>query len=49
MNHCVNPDLCSLRYQLVDFAIQQIRRVGKGTLLSNLDIKEAYRIVPVHP
>ena len=48
MNHGVNPDLCSLRYPSVDFAIQQIRYVGKGTLLSNLDIKKAYRIVSVH-
>ena len=49
VNDGINPDLCSLRYPSVDLAIQQIRRMGEGALLSKLDIKEAYRIVPVHP
>ena len=52
-NHCVNdgidPDLCSMKYISVHDAIREIQKLGKGTFLAKIDIKEAYRIVPVHP
>ena len=52
-DHSVNdgilPDLCSLRYASMQDAVNVIQLLGKGTQLVKLDIKDTYRIVPVHP
>ena len=48
-NDGIDPNLCSLCYASVDDAISIIRQLGRDTLLLKLDIKDAYRIVPVHP
>ena len=45
----IPPELCSLQYAKVDYAVDIIRKLGRGTQLVKLDIKDAYRIVPVHP
>ena len=45
----IPPSYCSLRYPSNDISIKQILAVGQGAQLSKLDIKCAYRIVPVHP
>ena len=37
------------RYITVDKAVEQIRSLGKGTLLAKIDIKSAFRLLPVHP
>ena len=49
VNNGISPDLCSLHYATVDDAVSIIQQLGKGTQLVKLDIKDAYRIVPVHP
>lgn len=49
VNDGIPPSSCSLRYPSIDMGIQQILTVGRGAQLSKLDIKDAYRIVPVHP
>ena len=49
VNDGIPSDRCSLRYPSLDLAIQQILKVGQDAQLSKLDIKDAYRIVPVHP
>ena len=49
VNDGISPDLCSLRYASVDDTISIVRRLGSNTLLIKLDIKDAYRMVPVHP
>ena len=43
------PEHCSLKYITVDSAIEQIRQIGYGTLLEKIDIKSAFRLLPVHP
>ena len=48
VNDGISPSYCSLRYPSIDMAIRQILAAGRGARLSKLDIKEAYRIVPVH-
>ena len=48
VNDGVSEALCSLRYPSFDLAIKLLLRQGQGALLSKLDIKEAYRMVPVH-
>ena len=40
---------CSIRYVSIDDAVQLIRGLGEGSLLAKLYLKDAYRIVPVHP
>ena len=49
VNDGISPTLCSLRYTLVDEAVSIIKQLGRGTQLVKLDIKDAYRIIPVHP
>ena len=38
-----------MQYASVDDAVNIIQQLGRDTLLAKLDIKDAYRIVPVHP
>ena len=49
VNDGISPDLCSLRYASVDEAVNVIRRLGRDAQLTKLDIKDAYRIIPVNP
>ena len=52
-NHSVNdgiaPALASIQYASVDQAVQIILSLGQYTQLTKIDLKNAYRIVPVHP
>ena len=41
--------LCSLKYVTIDDAIKEIIRLGRGALLAKIDIKSAFRLLPVHP
>ena len=49
VNDGIDPELCSLSYSSVDEAVAQVRRCGIGALMAKLDLKSAYRRVPVHP
>jgi len=49
VNDSIPPELCSLHYASVDDAVAIIQQLGQDTQLIKLDIKDAYRIVPVHP
>lgn len=49
VNDGISPDQCSLHYASVDDAVNIIQKLGRDTELVKLDIKDAYRIVPVHP
>lgn len=49
VNDGIPSNLCSLRYASVDEAVNIIRQLGQDTQLFKLDIKDAYRIIPVHP
>ena len=48
VNDGVDPSLCSLTYASIDDALQFITRLGTNTLLLKIDLKDAYRMVPVH-
>ena len=41
--------LASVSYSSVDDAVRRILHLGKGTHLVKVDLKQAYRQVPVHP
>ena len=49
MNDGLDRAQCSSKYASIDDAVQLIRGLGEGSLLAKLDLKDAYRIVPVHP
>ena len=49
VNNGIDPAFCSLVYASIDDAAAHILTLGRGTLLAKLDIKSAYRTVPVHP
>ncbi|XP_065917618.1 uncharacterized protein [Dysidea avara] len=49
INAGIPKELCSLKYITVDSAIDQIKCTGRGALLAKIDIKSAFRLLPVHP
>ena len=49
VNDGIRPELCSLLYVSIDDAARAMARAGRGALLAKIDIKNAYRIVGVHP
>ena len=49
VNDGISSHLCSLSYITGDDAIHQILQTGKGTLLAKVNIKSAFRLLPVHP
>ena len=49
INDAIPKVLCSVSYASVDQAVAMAQSLGKGCLLAKLDLKEAYRAVPVHP
>ena len=38
-----------MSYTSLDHAVELAKKMGKGSLLAKLDLREAYRAVPVHP
>ena len=49
INDAIRQDLRSVSYAVLDQAVAMARSMGRGSLLAKLDLKEAYREVPVHP
>lgn len=49
INDGIHEQFCSLTYIKVDDVIEQVLRLGPGSMLAKMDVESAYRIVPVHP
>ena len=49
VNDGIDKDEFSLQYCSVKHAIDLTVKTGKGALMGKVDIKSAYRIIPVHP
>ena len=49
VNDGIDRGLCSLQYTSVENVARAAQALGRGALLAKLDIKSAYRLVPVHP
>ena len=49
VNDGISKDLSSLSYVSVDDVVAGIVQRGRGTLLAKMDIRQAYRNVPIHP
>ena len=49
VNDGVPKELCSMHYATIDEAVEAVVDLGPGALLAKIDVKEAYRNIPVHP
>lgn len=49
VNDGIAKELCSLHYSSVDEAAAKLMELGSGALLAKMDIRQAYRNVPVAP
>ena len=49
VNAHISPEAYSLQYIKVDHAIAILQDLGQGCFMSKLDIKAAFRNIPVHP
>ena len=49
VNDGISKELASLSYVSVDDVAARVRQLGRGTVMAKMDIKQAYRNVPIHP
>ena len=49
VNDAIDPSLCSLKYVTVNHVASRGMQLGKGALIAKIDIKSAYRLIPVSP
>ena len=49
LNEGIPTHLCTLSYITVDTTIEHILTLGAGTQLAKIDIRNAFRLLPVHP
>ena len=49
VNDGISSTLASVSYSSVDDAVRRILHLGKGTQLVKVDLRQAYRQIPVHP
>ena len=49
VNEGIGPNLTSLTYPRVEDAVRFVKAAGPGASMAKLDLKAAYRHVPVHP
>ena len=48
VNDGIPKFLCLMKHISIDDAINEILKLGPGTLLAKIDIKNAFRLIPVH-
>jgi hypothetical protein len=49
LNDLIDKDMFSLTYVKLDQAMNIIRQFGKNTILMKTDIKDAFKLIPIHP
>jgi hypothetical protein len=49
VNNRIDPANCLMHYASVADAAKQVIQFGRGALMVKIDLKSAYRMVPVHP
>ena len=49
VNDGICKDLASVSYVSMDDVVACITKVGRGAVLAKMDVKQAYRNIPVHP
>ena len=49
VNDAIDPTTCSLKYTTVEQVAKEAVLLGRGSLIAKIDIKSAYRLIPVAP
>ncbi|KAM4652048.1 uncharacterized protein O3C94_014383, partial [Discoglossus pictus] len=49
VNDGIDQELSSVSYASVKQAVRLVRLAGRGALLAKVDIKSAFRLLPIHP
>lgn len=49
VNDGISSEHTSVRYATIDDAVKLIKSTGQGCFLAKTDIKNAFRIIPIHP
>jgi hypothetical protein len=49
INDFIDPELCTVQYASFDGVVDMIANLGQGALLGKMDIKSAFRLIPVFP
>ena len=49
VNDGILSSLCSVSYAALDAALRFIKQLGRNTMLIKVDLRNAYRLVPIHP
>ena len=49
VNDGIPEELCSLSYVGIKDAVRAIQDRGRGAMMAKVDVKSAYRNIPVHP
>ena len=49
VNDGIDLEVCSFQYSRVEDAAEELVKQGPGSCMAKIDIKSAYRTVPVHP
>ena len=49
VNDGINKEWCSLTYMTIEDVAARVVRLGRGALMAKVELKSAYRQVPVHP
>ncbi|XP_053403684.1 uncharacterized protein LOC123554801 [Mercenaria mercenaria] len=49
VNEFIDPKICSVKYTEFDEAIRIIQDLGRNCYLFKMDIKSAFRLLPIHP
>ena len=49
INDCISENVCKVHYSSFDEAVKLVSSLGKGAFLGKMDIKSAFRLLPVNP
>ena len=49
MNDFIDEKYCSVRYSSFDTALEMLAMLGQGAIAARLDIKSAFRLLPIDP
>lgn len=49
VNDFIDDEYCTVQYSSFDQILEVIAKLGKGVLLGKMDIKSAFRLLPIQP
>lgn len=49
INEFINPAESTVHYSSFDSVVQMVAKVGKGACIGKMDIKSAFRLLPINP